>query len=432
MSITRFGALILAVLLTLGAAGCAPEADVSQVTTITIAPAATPTPVPTPAPTPTPTPTPEPTPTPFVSKSVEAHEDIQAIVDAASKKYDAVGVQVAVIEDGAVTDHYEFGYADLESKTPMTAEHKIRVASITKVAVAMNAMAAVEHGKLALDTPIGTYWGVDAVNPHYPDDPVTARTILSHTSSIAALGEGRSNKQVKARLANDKTYRIVRPGDIAGWAYNNYAFGVLGMTVELAEGKTMDQLGQENFFQPLGIDAAFEPGEVADTELLATLYNADHTVGRSVKAQKATKVPGAPGADGQHFAGGLTLSAVDLAKLVAVLARDGEYEGKQLLSPESVALMETPLGTAKDQLFEQCYPLRLIRNAYGRAAVYTHGGTNYGANTYMLYDSDGRDGVVVCTSGAYVTPQTKDEHGIYSICAEIAGPIFEAVARTQG
>lgn len=120
---------------------------------------------------------------------------------------------------------------------------------------------------------------------------------------------------------------------------------------------------------------------------------------------------------------------MDLAKLVAVLANDGVYDGQRLLSPESVALMETPLGTAENQLFEQCHPLRLIRDAYGRAAVYTHGGTNYGANTYMFYDSDGHDGVVVCTSGAYVTPQTKDDHGIYSICAEIAGPIFQAIAR---
>lgn len=427
MLVTRMGALVLALVLALGSAGCAPEADRSPVTTITIFPSQTPPPSQTPAP--TSTPTPPPSPTPLASKSVAAHEDIQAIVDAVSKKYGAAGVQVAVIEDGEVTDHYEFGYADLSSKTPMTAQHKIRVASITKVAVAMNAMAAVEHGALDLDAPLGTYWGVDAVNPNHPDVPVTARTILSHTSSIAALGEGRGSKQVKSRLANGKTYRIVRPGDIAGWAYNNYAFGILGMTVELAEGKTMDQLGRENFFQPLGIDAAFEPGEVEHTELLATLYNADHTVGRSVKALTATKVPGGPGADGLHFSGGLTLSAVDLAKLVSVLVRDGEYGGEQLLSPQSVALMETPLGTAKGQLFEQCHPLRLIRNAYGRAAVYTHGGTNYGANTYMLYDSDGRDGVVVCTSGAYVTPDTKDAHGIYSICAEIAGPLFQTIAR---
>lgn len=423
----------LALLLALGCGACrsgqpqaAPVAVVTYEPSAAPSPSVTPTPTPTPAPTPTPTPMPSPTP---ANKSVEAHDDIQKIVDAVSEKYGAAGVQVAVIEDGRVTDHYEYGYADLERGVAMTADHKIRVASITKVAVAMNAMAAVEHGVFSLEEPIGTYWGVDAVNPHYPDDPVTALTILSHTSSIPALGEGRSYNQVKARLASGKTYRNVRPGDIGGWAYNNYAFGVLGMTVELAEGKTMDDLARANFFEPLDIDAAFEPGEISATDLLATLYNEDHTVGRSVKAQRNTRRPGAPGASGQHFAGGLTLSAVDLAKLVAVLANDGVYEGQRLLSAESVAQMEAPLGAAEGQLFEQCYPLRLIRNAYGRAAVYTHGGTNYGANTYMLYDSDARDGVVVCTSGAHVTPKTKDDHGIYSICAEIAGPIFKAIER---
>jgi len=380
-----------------------------------------------------PTPTPEPSPAapeesaPAAPSIAQAqHERFQAIVDVVAEKYGAVGLQAAVIEQGRVTDAYTYGWADKEAGIRMTTDHKIRVASITKPVIAMLAMAMADDGSVDLDASIGRYWGLSTHNPYYPDAPVSIRTILSQTSSIPAysLDTSRTYETVRSLLAGNG-YQQREPGALSAWAYNNYAFGVLGMTLELAKGQLLDQIADTYFFDALDIDATFASGELDEPELLAALYERDDTVSRSVADQREIRYPGAPGADGVHFSGGLTISSVDLAKLVAVVAGGGTYESRRFLSDEAVEAMLTSIGTPADAPFEQCYPFRLVHDACGRADLYTHGGSNYGTYTYLFFDPHTGDGVVVLTTGAKVT---KEEHGLYEVCSEIADPILRALA----
>lgn len=104
------------------------------------------------------------------SASRANHDAIQAAVDAAARKYGAIGLQAAVVEDGAVTDVFTYGWAHRGS-APMEADHKIRCASISKVFVGMTAMLLREDGILDLDDDIGPYWGVTVRNPRYPGTP---------------------------------------------------------------------------------------------------------------------------------------------------------------------------------------------------------------------------------------------------------------------
>ena len=220
---------------------------------------------------------------------------------------------------------------------------------------------------------------------------------------------------------------LVEPGDPAGWAYNNYGFAVLGMTLELAADTSLDYVLAEGLLDPLGIDAAFEGGSVDNTDLLATLYYYGGSLARSTSEQRSYTLDYAPGHKGNFFDGGFTCSAGDLAKLAAVLANDGAYEGQVLLSPESVAWMETPLDTPVSDgrsTFLQCRPLRYQEELYGRDGLYYHTGSAYGQYALLSYDPDTGDGVVVLTSGA---DGVVDEHGIYAICGEIAQAVYAAV-----
>lgn len=369
-------------------------------------------------PSPTPTPTLEPTPPP---KPPLTDGELAAFVEEAAEHHRAVGVQAAVIEDGAVTAQAAWGWATLNSD-PMTTDHKLRVASLTKVVVGMCAMLLSEDGTVTLDAPIGTWWDTTSVNPWYPDTPVTIDTLLTHTSSLAAS----DSLSARSRISGGG-YRAVEPGDPAGWAYNNYGFAVLGMTLELAADTSLDYMLAEGLLDPLGIDAAFEGGSVDNTDLLATLYYYGGSLARSTSEQRSYTLDYAPGHKGNFFDGGFTCSAGDLAKLAAVLANDGAYEGQVLLSPESVAWMETPLDTPVSDgrsTFLQCRPLRYQEELYGRDGLYYHTGSAYGQYALLSYDPDTGDGVVVLTSGA---DGVVDEHGIYAICGEIAQAVYAAV-----
>lgn len=353
------------------------------------------------------------------------HDAAQLIVDQAAEKYGAIGVQVAVIENGAVTDTFAYGWATRGTE-PMTADHKLRIASISKVAVGMAAMILCEDGVVDLDESIGTYWGIDTVNPYHRDTPITIRTILTHTSSIINAGDdvSRSYSSVRSKLASGY-YNGLTPGAAESWSYNNYAFGVLGMTLELAADSYLTDVLRERLFTAMDIDAAFYAGEVEDTTLLATLYRHGGEVALSVEQQKNMKNPATPGASGSPFAGGLAISASDLGKLVVLLTGDGVYEGVQLMDAESIATMETVFPVSDGS--SQGIPLRWRSNLYGRDEIYYHTGSAYGVYNCMSYDPATGDGVVVLTTGAL---GSKDENNIYCICSEIAAYLYAQMEET--
>ena len=362
---------------------------------------------------------------PVASVSAAHHSDIQAAIDSAAEKYGAIGVQVAVIEGGRVTDTFASGWAT-QGSDPMTADHRMRVASISKVLIGLETMLLREQGGVDLDVSIGEYWGVPAVNPYYPDIPVTIRSMLSHTSSISNLGydASRSYSAVRSRLAGSSGFSHMQPGAITSWSYNNYAFGVLGQTIELASGMCMDDLLQRDLFDTMGIDAAFAPGDLQNHSHLVTLAYHGGGIARTVSTQRNMHSSDTPGASGSYFAGGLTISAADLGKIAALLANDGKYEGLQLVQPETVELMETINETMLSDGTYQALPLRCQKNIYGRDTLYYHTGSAYGVYNCMSYDPASGDGVVVLTVGA---SGAKDDRGIYAICGEISTYVYNII-----
>lgn len=364
---------------------------------------------------------------PIVSASRDNHSRLQAAIDAAAAKYGAIGVQVAVIEGGQVTDAYASGWAT-KNVEKMTPQHKMRIASISKVIIGMKAMRLMERGIIDLDNPIGVYWGVSMKNPHYPNDPVTIRNLMTHTSSIFVAGDdvSLSYGAVRAKLSGGSAYRNVRPGNIGGWAYNNYGYSVLGMTLELAANGKMNDLLRRDLLTLMDIDAAFAPGDLRDSSQLVTLAYHGGGVARSAAKQREFHSPAAPGASGTYFAGGLTINVSDLGKLVALLANDGQYEGLQMMKPESVALMEAVNETQLPDGSYQGLSIRCRKDIYGRERLYFHTGSAYGVYNCMSYDPDTGDGVVVLTVGASAA---KDSNGIYAVCGEISHEIYNATKK---
>ena len=330
-------------------------------------------------------------------------------------------MQVAVIDNSTVAGAYSCGWATVDNDS-MTNDHKIRIASISKVVVGMAAMLMAEDGIIDLDESIGTYWGITVKNPSYPNDPVSIRTILNHTSSIGALSNDYSTdfSSVLSRLPN--CFSNLRPGSISSWYYNNYAFRLLGMTLELAAGQSLDEYLDKKIFSVIDIDAAFASGDIDTPELLATLYRNSGAVAWSKEDLQAFHASDIPGGDGNYFAGGLTISAADLAKLFALLAADGNYNGNQLMQAGSVEAMETYDPHILQDGTCQANPLVCAPGLYGRNELYFHTGSAYGVNSCASYDPATGDGVIVLTTGA--DTETADLYGISCICDEINAYIY--------
>ena len=376
----------------------------------------------------TPTPTPEPTPTPIPAITQVGLEEAVA---QAGADHGAMGIQAAVIQDGEVVLETAWGWA-VKDSVALTPQHKLRCASLTKVAVGLSTALLLDQGAIDPEADISQYWGSTVCNPYYPDTPVTIDTLITHTSSLsdASSLSALKGSAARQRLAGSG-FQAVCPGDPVGWSYNNYGFSVLGMTLELAADQPLDQVLGEGMLQPMGIDAAFEAGSVTHTELLAPLYQGGY-MSRSVSEMLGYVCNPTPGYRGNFFAGGFTCSAGDYARLIAVLAEDGMYQGQALLSPEAVAYLETPLDTpitdeSRGVTFEQCRPLRYQADMYGREGLYYHTGSAYGFYGFLSYDPVTKDGLVVFTTGA---EGSTDSYGVYAVCGEIAQAVYDPTSHT--
>ena len=380
-----------------------------------------PSPSPAPAVTPSPSPAPESTPPePLITQA-----ELEQAVARAGTDWGAMGIQAAAIQGGELIAQAAWGWA-VDGQAPMTAEHKMRCASLTKIATALSAGVLMEQGIITPQSDLSDCWGVTVRNPTYPDHSITVDMLLTHTSSLTdASGSLAALKGTAARqrLAGGG-FQGVEPGVLESWCYNNYGFAVLGMSLELASGRMLDAVLGEAILTPLGIDAAFEAGSVADTSLLCPLYQGD-TITRPVAEQLGYVRVEQPGYRGNFYAGGFTCSAGDMARLAALLAADGQYQGEQLLAPETVAYLEQPLGEVPGG-FLQCRPLRCRTDLYGRDRIYYHTGSAYGFYGLVSYDPDTGDGVAVFTTGA---AGDTDDWGIYQVCSQIARAVYRPEER---
>ena len=351
--------------------------------------------------------------------SAASHEALQQQVDAICTRYNAMGVSAAYVRGGAVVDTFASGWATFRTD-PMTADTKVRIASVSKVLVGLAAHLLAAQGVINLDAPIDPAIGF-YLRSWSAEDVITPRTILTHTSSLRTQPTASGvYDSVHAILSDPNNYYAAISGDLKHWEYNNFAFYVLGLALEHASRRTMDQILNAGLCDAIGADASFWAGDLKSPNLVATVYNEEHGVGLSFDEQVVVHSKG-PAANGSVFAGNYHISARDLGKIAAVLASGGYYEGRRVLSAQVAQSMCSYLmQPVPSNVFYQGEPLRYRADMLGREGLIYHTGSAYGELCFFSFDPQRQDGVVVLTTGA----QRSGKDGIYGVCAEIAELLY--------
>lgn len=165
------------------------------------------------------------------------------------------GTAVAVIRRGKVMLAKGYGFANVESKTPVTPDTAFEVLSVGKEFTATAVMILVEAGKLSLQQPISTYL------PTLPETwkPITIRQLLSHTSGIpdytdapgffARAAIPASPDELLGEI-KDRPLQFV-PG--TRFRYSNSNYYLLGRAIEAISGEPFDRLMTEHVFGPCGM-----------------------------------------------------------------------------------------------------------------------------------------------------------------------------------
>lgn len=240
------------------------------------------------------------------------------------------GVRVIVETEGGAS---AMGISDPRTHRSASPDDPVRIASVSKLAVALAVLRLVDQGKLDLDRDVSDWLGWPMRNPAYPETPVTLRLLLSHQSSLTdradyaiPLGE-----TVRERLNRPGAWDNERkPGSY--FRYSNLNFPVIASVMEAAAGKRFDRLMTDTLFRPAGIRACFNWSGCSPRELRRAVVLRDSS-GAVVRDDLRGKPPPClvvpradggcdlliykPGENGALFSpqGGMRISGRALAKL---------------------------------------------------------------------------------------------------------------------
>ena len=359
----------------------------------------------------------------FATSASELDRELEAIASDPAKPL--ASLAVVAIRDGRVV--YERNATAL-----------YRIASITKLVVAIGVMRLVEEGKLDLDTDIGTYLGYRVRNPHFPDLPVTLRSLLSHTSSLRDDADyvfppshqmreflvpgGKSHGEGKMWSAK------APPGQY--FAYCNLNSVVIGTVMEAATHERFDRLMQRLVIDPLGMTGGFNPAEMPAERVakIATIYRKDAAGAWVAQVDDYSKQ--APvnrafpdyrlASNGGLFGpqGNLRASAADLGRVMRMLMDGGMIDGKRFMQPRTVEAMfarqwkwdgangDTSKGTMQawglgnQQFVDASAPNEGDRWVEGGGfAPVGHTGDAYGLHGAFLMDRARREGIIFLAGG---------------------------------
>ncbi len=281
------------------------------------------------------------------------------------------GVVAVVADRNHILRAEAHGLADIAADRPLQTDSVIRVASVSKLVVAIAVWRLAEQGKLDLDRDVSTYLGWHLRHPAHPDVPVTLRQLLSHTSGIVD-GPG-YNFGLEERLQDKLTVQHWGAGAPGKrFEYANLNYGLIASVMEKAAGERFDRLMNRLVLAPLKIDAGYNWQGASDAAVAraAVLYRKgrDETAWNpagpwlaqvdDLKGQRALCPVRSTGAcdlaayrlgdNGTIFSpqGGLRIAIPDLARIGQLLLRGGETGGVRLLKPATVKAMFTPVWLA--------------------------------------------------------------------------------------
>lgn len=284
------------------------------------------------------------------------------------------GSVALVIRDGKIVYYKAFGYDDLETKKPLAKDAIFRIASQTKAITSVAVMMLFEEGKFLLDEPISKFIPefkspqvldkFNAADTTYTTVPakreITIRDLLTHTSGIgyAQIGSPQANAiyykaGVVGGIGVDKIVladkmKILGKMPIFHQPGEKFTYGlntdVLGYLVEVVSGMPLDQFFQKRIFEPLGMKDTYFYLPKEKQNRLVNLYSEQD--GKVSKMPAIYQLNGElhrdyPNFDGTYFSGGGGLSSTiyDYAIFLQMLLNGGTYNGKRILSRNSVRMM---------------------------------------------------------------------------------------------
>ena len=272
---------------------------------------------------------------------------------------------------------YSFGQRDLEKAEPVQGDTLYRIASVSKVFVAVAVQQLLEQGNVSLHTDITEYLP-NLVPLKAVPYPITLHQLMTHTVGLEDKFYGDSAREqagvetLKAHLETAFPTQLFKPSELI--RYSNYGFALAALVVESVTGIPFHDYVKQHILNPTGMSDSSFILEENQRQQLASGYRYR---GGEYQRRPYTWVHRYP-------ATSMLTSANDMAKFIAMLLAGGQGEAGKVLSPASVRHMfATQFSHDPDLPGMSLGWMELHR--YGNRALFHDGGTpGFAAELVML------------------------------------------------
>ncbi len=218
-------------------------------------------------------------------------ETLDSIINSTMNQYHIPGLTALAVKYDSIIWSNNYGYANIALNRTVNDSTLFMMASISKTVIVTAMMQLWENGLFDLEDNINDYLQPDlqVFNPYHPNDTITIKMIMTHTSSIRdnwpillpIISCGDSPIQLDTFMINYYT-----PGSIYyslsnfythspnanNYQYTNAGTGILAYLVEKLSGMPFNQYCRENIFDPLGMNKTSWFLEGLNTTNIATPY----------------------------------------------------------------------------------------------------------------------------------------------------------------
>ena len=324
------------------------------------------------------------------SKLAEVSKRLKAFVDDGTIS----GAVTLVARHGQIASLEAVGLADIAGSQPMRADNLFWIASMTKPVTALAVLMLQDEGKLNVEDPVEKYlpefkgqWLVesraqDTLALKRPARPITLRDLLTHTSGLGDVPAPRTDCSL-AELAMAYSQQPLRFAPGSKWEYSNPGINTLGRLVEVASGQKFADFLEQRIFKPLGMTGTTFWPTPAQAKRITKSYKPKTGGGLEEIEVYFLKGGISDRARTAFPAGGLYSTARDMGRFYQMTLDGGTFDGKRIISKETLALMtRTQTGDIKTGFVDGMswgFGFQVVKEPQGVTAMlapgtYGHGG----------------------------------------------------------
>jgi CubicO group peptidase (beta-lactamase class C family) len=306
--------------------------------------------------------------------------------------YKVPGVSIAVINNYEIEWARGYGLKETGGSEPVTVETRFQAASISKPVAALGALFLVEQGKLDLDEDVNRKlksWQVPE-NEFTKERKVTLRGLVTHSAGLTVHGfrgyaAGEDVPSLTQLLDGQKPANSapIRVNIAIGsqWRYSGGGYSVMQQMMMDVTGKPFPELMQEAVLSKLGMKHSTYQ-QPLPKEWWAAAATGHRATGELVKGKWHTYP--------EMAAAGLWTTPSDLARFAIELQKSQAGKSNQVISAALAQQMLRPQF--------RNWGLGPSVEGEGRAARFSHGGSNEGFRCVLVAFSETGQGAAIMTN----------------------------------